>query len=65
MTSTTTGNVIRVGGYTSVGAAVITLLQQYAHMDATGAGALIVIVSAVAAFVWNLAKDQGWIKDNR
>lgn len=65
MTSTTTGNVVRVGGYTSVGAAAITLLQQYAHMDAAGADALIVIVSAVAAFVWNLMKDQGWIKDNR
>jgi len=65
MTSTTTGNVLRVGSYTGVGAAAITLLQQYAHMDAAGAAALTVLATAVASFAWNIAKDQGWIKDNR
>ncbi len=63
--STTGGNTLRVGTYSGVAVSITALLKQYLGMDDATAGAVIIVAAAAITFIWNLAKDQGWIKDNR
>jgi len=65
MSPTTSGNITRVAGYTGFSGALALLGQVYLGMRPEVATAAVVVATIVAAAVWNFAKDQGWIRDNR